>query len=177
MAMWRSTALPDPLPVPPYTDAVLRAKETGNTTSARPKIIRETTQFFLALKLWWTAPDYERIAELVLHNFPALVSLVRYRSSVLWKLSNCHSIHLPVTFSFFLSTLSLSFFLFFYLALSLSLWFFFFFFPNGTTSPVYKQIFIFLFWILRNLVRLNVCLFFVLNFFVSFLLCCHFFKL
>jgi hypothetical protein len=76
MAMWRSTALPDPLPTPPYSDSVIRARESGNTMSARPKVIRETTQFFLALKLWWTAPDYERIAELVLQNFPALVSLV-----------------------------------------------------------------------------------------------------
>ncbi|XP_005104001.1 uncharacterized protein LOC101850267 isoform X3 [Aplysia californica] len=75
MAMWRSTALPDPLPTPPYSDSVIRARESGNTMSARPKIIRETTQYFLALKLWWTAPDYERIAELVLQNFPALVSL------------------------------------------------------------------------------------------------------
>ncbi|KAH9518843.1 hypothetical protein Btru_006385 [Bulinus truncatus] len=75
MAIWRSTALPDPLPTPPYSDSVIRARESGNTMSARPKIIRETTQFFLALKLWWTAPDYERIAELVLQNFPALVSL------------------------------------------------------------------------------------------------------
>ncbi|GFR68809.1 zinc finger and BTB domain-containing protein 40 [Elysia marginata] len=75
MAMWRSTTLPDPLPTPHYSDSVTRARESGNTMSARPKIIRETTQFFLALKLWWTAPDYERIAELVLKNFPALVSL------------------------------------------------------------------------------------------------------
>lgn len=78
MAMWRCTALPDPLPIPPYSDSVIRARESGNTMSARPKVIRETTQFFLALKLWWTAPDYERIAELVLQNFPALVSLVRF---------------------------------------------------------------------------------------------------
>ena len=77
MAMWRSTTLPSPLPTPPWSDSVLRARDAGNTMSARPKIVRETTQFFLALKLWWTAPDYEKIAELVLQHFPALVSLVR----------------------------------------------------------------------------------------------------
>ena len=86
MAMWRSTTLPDPLPSPPYSDSVIRARESGNTMSARPKIIRETTQYFLALKLWWTAPDYERIAELVLQNFPALVSLVRFSLLALTEL-------------------------------------------------------------------------------------------
>ncbi|KAH9518848.1 hypothetical protein Btru_006394 [Bulinus truncatus] len=58
------------------SDRLFSARESGNTMSARPKIIRETTQFFLALKLWWTAPDYGAAStELVLQNFPALVSL------------------------------------------------------------------------------------------------------
>ncbi|XP_076471719.1 uncharacterized protein LOC143301365 [Babylonia areolata] len=75
MAMWRSLGLPDPLPVPPYSINVLRARDSGNTASARPRIIRETTQFFLAHKMWWTAPDYERISELVLREFPGLKSV------------------------------------------------------------------------------------------------------
>jgi hypothetical protein len=77
MAMWRSTCLPDPLPVPPYSLNVLRARDSGNTASARPRIIRETTQFFLSLKLWWTTQDYERIAELVVQQFPELQDTVR----------------------------------------------------------------------------------------------------
>ncbi|KAK7491426.1 hypothetical protein BaRGS_00017255 [Batillaria attramentaria] len=75
MAMWRSTCLPDPLPTPPFSLNVLRARDAGNTASARPRIIRETTQFFLAMKMWWTTQDYERIAELVLRHFPALRSV------------------------------------------------------------------------------------------------------
>lgn len=76
MAMWRSTCLPDPLPTPPYSLNVLRARDSGNTASARPRIIRETTQFFLSMKMWWTTQDYERIAELVLRQFPALKTVV-----------------------------------------------------------------------------------------------------
>ena len=76
MAMWRSTCLPDPLPNPPYSLNVLRARDSGNTASARPRIIRETTQFFLSMKMWWTTQDYERIAELVLRQFPALKTVV-----------------------------------------------------------------------------------------------------
>ena len=76
MAMWRSTCLPDPLPVPPYSLNVLRARDSGNTSSARPRIIRETTQFFLCMKMWWTTQDYERIAEMVLREFPDLKSVV-----------------------------------------------------------------------------------------------------
>ena len=76
MAMWRSTCLPDPLPCPPYSLNVLRARDSGNTASARPRIIRETTQFFLSMKMWWTTQDYERIADLVLRQFPALKTVV-----------------------------------------------------------------------------------------------------
>ena len=76
MAMWRSTCLPDPLPVPPYSENVQRARETNNTASARPRIIRETTQFFLAMKMWWTTQDYDRIAEMVLQQFPDLNNVV-----------------------------------------------------------------------------------------------------
>ena len=72
-AAWRPDAqLPDPLPVPPYSDKVMKAKEKGVTKYERPLIIRETVLFFLSLKYWWSSVDYDRISDFVVDYFPDL---------------------------------------------------------------------------------------------------------
>ena len=80
----RSTSLPFPLPVPTYSQAVQAARASGNVLAERATIIRETVKFFLSLKYWWTTEDYDRIAELVVNEFPEL------RDPVVWPTTPCY---------------------------------------------------------------------------------------
>ena len=64
--------LPNPLPVPKYSERVLSANEMGMTKDMRSTIIRETTTFFLNIKYRWTSSDYDRISSMVVSLFPAL---------------------------------------------------------------------------------------------------------
>ena len=68
----RSQTMPCPLPVPVFSHPVQAARASGNVLSERSTIIRETVKFFLNFKYWWTSEDYDRIAELVISEFPEL---------------------------------------------------------------------------------------------------------
>lgn len=65
-------ALPSPLPVPKYSQKLLKAKDEGLAYRHRSEIIRETARFFLGFKYWWSSADYSRISELVVSQFPDL---------------------------------------------------------------------------------------------------------
>ena len=70
---WHPDAqLPERLPVPPYSEKVMKAKKTGVTKYERPLIIRETVLFFLSIKYWWSSVDYDRISDFVVEYFPDL---------------------------------------------------------------------------------------------------------
>ncbi|GFN87728.1 hypothetical protein PoB_001423400, partial [Plakobranchus ocellatus] len=64
--------LPEPLPVPVYSQKIAAAREDGTSMRHRSEIIRETARFFLGLKYWWSSADYTRISELVVQQFPDL---------------------------------------------------------------------------------------------------------
>ncbi|CAL1533708.1 unnamed protein product [Lymnaea stagnalis] len=64
--------LPDPLPIPSYSQKIITAREDGSSMRHRSEIIRETARFFLGLKYWWSSADYTRISELVVQQFPDL---------------------------------------------------------------------------------------------------------
>lgn len=64
--------LPNPLPVPPYSDKVMKARKMGIVKYERPLVIRETVLFFLSLKYWWSSVDYDRISDFVVDYFPEL---------------------------------------------------------------------------------------------------------
>lgn len=65
-------SLPEPLPVPSYSQKILSARDEGSSMRHRSEIIRETARFFLALKYWWSSADYTKISELVVQQFPDL---------------------------------------------------------------------------------------------------------
>ena len=89
----RSTTLPFPLPVPTYSQAVQAARASGNVLTERATIIRETVKFFLNHKYWWTSEDYDRIAELVVNEFPEL------RDPIVWPSTPCYvSSYIIMTF-------------------------------------------------------------------------------
>ncbi|KAH9518847.1 hypothetical protein Btru_006393 [Bulinus truncatus] len=64
--------LPDPLPIPTYSQKIITARDDGLSMRHRSEIIRETARFFLNLKYWWSSADYTRISELVVQQFPDL---------------------------------------------------------------------------------------------------------
>ncbi|GFR68815.1 hypothetical protein ElyMa_000286500 [Elysia marginata] len=70
LSMAASEELPDPLPVPQYSDKVIRAKQLGTVAFDRPTVLRETVQFFLQYKHYWSSHDYDRISNLVIELFP-----------------------------------------------------------------------------------------------------------
>ncbi|CAG5128987.1 unnamed protein product [Candidula unifasciata] len=70
LSMAASEELPDPLPVPQYSDKVIRAKQLGTVAFDRPTVLRETVQFFLQFKHYWSSHDYDRISNLVIELFP-----------------------------------------------------------------------------------------------------------
>lgn len=49
---------------------VLRAKQMGTIAFDRPTVLRETVQFFLQFKHYWSSHDYDRISNLVVELFP-----------------------------------------------------------------------------------------------------------
>ncbi|BFZ05022.1 hypothetical protein BsWGS_08061 [Bradybaena similaris] len=70
LSLAASEELPDPLPVPQYSDKVIRAKQLGTVAFDRPTVLRETVQFFLQFKHYWSSHDYDRISNLVIELFP-----------------------------------------------------------------------------------------------------------
>lgn len=70
--------------MPEYSQAVQSARASGNVLSERATIIRETVKFFLVYKYWWTSDDYDRIAELVVNEFPEL------RDPFTWPSQPCY---------------------------------------------------------------------------------------
>lgn len=65
-------SLPNPLPLPKYSQKLVKALEEGLAYRHRSEIIRETARFFLGFKYWWSSADYSRISELVVAQFPDL---------------------------------------------------------------------------------------------------------
>ncbi|XP_041365893.1 uncharacterized protein LOC121380922 isoform X2 [Gigantopelta aegis] len=68
----RSSDLPNPLPVPLYSQELLNARECGRTVEYRSMVIRETVKYFLKMKYWWTSEDYDAMAQMVAREFPDL---------------------------------------------------------------------------------------------------------
>ena len=65
-------SLPEPLPIPVYSQKIQSARSEGSSMRHRSEIIRETARFYLGLKYWWSSADYTRISELVIQQFPDL---------------------------------------------------------------------------------------------------------
>lgn len=78
-------ALPSPLPVPKYSQKLLKAREEGLAYRHRSEVIRETARFFLGYKYWWSSADYSRISELVVSEFPDLKDPVTHPSQASFR--------------------------------------------------------------------------------------------
>ena len=71
-SLTRQISLPNPLPVPRYSEQLLNPELDYTLKHHRLQIIRETVKYFLLIKYWWSSRDYERIAEMAVTQFPRL---------------------------------------------------------------------------------------------------------